>query len=145
MADERPARAPGVSEKCFPPGSAPRPPQHILLVDDDRELLTCVAKFVRHLGYEVTLAGDGREALEIFRAGCFELVVTDLQMPVLDGLELLENIKALSRRTPVVIITGQSDIGVEQAVGDAGASALLHKPFDLGELEDTLHQVFSFG
>lgn len=117
-------------------------PKRVLVVDDDRQMLILLAQYMSRLGYEVDLAADGREAFDLFRTGRFGLVVTDLQMPVLDGRALLEKIKSLSHRTPVVVITGQSAKQVERDGGVTRAAAILHKPFELGELEDTLHRVF---
>jgi two-component system response regulator PilR (NtrC family) len=108
---------------------------NILVVDDDRLLADNLVEYLTTLGYQATSAYGGHEALERFERGDFQLVVTDLMMPEMGGLELLERVKALDKRVIVMVITGYGT--VESAV-DAikkGAYDFIPKPFRMEELE----------
>ncbi len=119
--------------------SADRSPRRVLVVDDDPQIQRLVAGYLGRYGYEVTLAGNGREGWRLFQQGLYALVITDLQMPVIDGAALLARIKALDGNTPVVIITGQGREVVRDMLGsDGGAQAVLHKPFNLDTLLKTV-------
>lgn len=121
--------------------STDSPGKRVLVVDDDPEILTILSVLLNRLGYEVSEAVNGKQALEIFQQNRFVLVVTDLQMPLMDGLTLMAKVKAISRRTPVVVITGKPDTEVEQTAGMTLADAVLYKPFHLDTLEQTLARV----
>ena len=88
------------------------------------------------LGYTVVAAGGGRAALELFTAGPdrFDLVVTDIQMPGLGGLELLKRIRAIRPTLPVILTTGYSEVMDEAGARALGASDLLQKPFTRARL-----------
>lgn len=107
----------------------------ILLAEDDPTLREALAAFLRHRGHRVTLARHGGEALAALQENDFSLVVTDLIMPVADGLEVL---RAARRREPpplVVIMTGYASIdSAIQAIRE-GAYDYLRKPFKLQEIE----------
>jgi len=107
----------------------------ILVVDDDELLADNLVEYLITLGYEATSAYGGRQALDKFEQGDFQLVVTDLMMPEMGGLELLQKVKALDKRVIVMVITGYGTI--ESAV-DAirkGAYDFVPKPFKMDELE----------
>ena len=119
--------------------------RRVLVVDDDQQLLVILSKLLDRLDFEVSLACDGREACDMFRRDYFDLVITDLQMPRMDGLTLMAKIKSRSPKIPVVVMTGLSPEGVSQSGGVAPAAAVLYKPFDLGMLEQTLAEALSSG
>ena len=82
----------------------------ILLADDDVNLRRVLEFQLTEAGYKVSAASDGERALEIFSGGDFDCVVTDLRMPKLSGLELLEKIKALKAEIPVIVITAFGEV-----------------------------------
>ena len=82
-------------------------PKRILVADDNKVVQDLVSEFLEFLGYEVAHAINGIEALAIFLAGTFDLVLTDLEMPVMDGLKLAGRIKERSPNTPVILLTGE--------------------------------------
>ena len=107
----------------------------ILVVDDDELLADNLVEYLATLGYQATAAYGGRAALNRFEQEDFQLVLTDLMMPEMGGLELLEKVKALDKRVIVMVITGYGT--VESAV-DAikmGAYDFVPKPFKMDELE----------
>jgi len=97
----------------------------ILLADDDVNLRRVLEFQLTEAGYKVLTARDGAEALEIFTINDFDCVVTDLRMPKLSGLELLEKIKAGGAEVPVIVITAFGE--VETGDGDESRSFRLHQ------------------
>jgi DNA-binding NtrC family response regulator len=107
----------------------------ILIVDDDKEFAAGLAEHMREFGYSASVAYEGREGLDKFRAGDFHVVLTDLQMPSMDGMELLHEIKKLDNRSVVVVITGFGTIeSAVQAIKN-GAYDYITKPVKLEELD----------
>src|SRR2546423_7067644 len=78
----------------------------VLLVEDEKSLLNLFAEKIRKQGYEVLTAENGAEAWKIFQRAHFLVVVTDLRMPIKDGMEVLQDIKRSSPSTRVIIMTG---------------------------------------
>lgn len=108
----------------------------ILVVDDDRELLEMLAEYLATLGYRVVTASSGEEALQIVEAATPDLVLTDVYMGAMSGIELCARLKCDPRfeLLPVVIITGLSDLTSRIAGLAAGADDFFPKPFDFVEL-----------
>jgi two-component system response regulator MtrA len=108
-------------------------PEHVLLVEDDPSIREVTALGLRQAGLEVTVAGDGREGLDRFRAGGVDLVVLDVMLPSLDGFEVLREIRRESG-APVVMLTARSELH-DVVVGlELGADDYVTKPFELPEL-----------
>ncbi|MBA2848308.1 diguanylate cyclase [Thermosulfuriphilus ammonigenes] len=113
----------------------------LLLVDDDASVLSLLAEFVAHLGYPYKTAKDGLEALKRLEKEDFDVVITDLIMPRLDGLSLIKEIKKHWPEVDVIVITGYGREFRYSDVIKAGASDFINKPFDLDELEAKLSRV----
>ena len=107
----------------------------ILVVDDDKQLADNLVEYLSKLGYPAAPAYGGREGLGKFEQGDFQLVITDLMMPEMDGMELLSAVKKMDNRTMVIMVTGYSTI--DSAVGaiKKGAYDYISKPFKMEELE----------
>ncbi|MBI2894628.1 MAG: response regulator transcription factor [Deltaproteobacteria bacterium] len=108
--------------------------QRILIVEDEAPILTGLETLFRHHGYEVVTARDGREALERWTAGTFDLVVLDVMLPVLGGFEVLSQMRGSGDATPVLILTAR---GAETDVVEGlerGADDYVTKPFGVHEL-----------
>jgi DNA-binding response OmpR family regulator len=104
----------------------------ILLVDDEAPIQRMLEYPLKKDGYDVVIAGDGEEALEKFRAGKFDLVVLDIMLPKLDGLEVCKQIRAQSN-VPIVMLTARAD-EVDKVIGlELGADDYMTKPFSLRE------------
>jgi DNA-binding response OmpR family regulator len=104
----------------------------ILLVDDELAIQKMLEFPLRKDGYEVEIAGDGEEALVKFRAGRFDLVVLDIMMPKLDGLEVCKEIRSESN-VPIMMLTARAD-EVDKVIGlELGADDYMTKPFSLRE------------
>lgn len=105
---------------------------HVLLVDDDKEIRDVLSDYLEDLGCSVVVAENGAEAIVQFEHGKFDIVITDNDMPVMCGVELVGAIKAISN-VLVVMITGGA-ISEDKAL-KAGVDKFLTKPFIVGELE----------
>src|SRR5579871_335454 len=105
-------------------------PAHILVVDDYLVTQRVLRQILQNAGYTVSLAGDGFEALEHIEAQPFDLVILDLAMPRLDGLEVLARVRASEqyRDLPIIMLTASGDDQMREAAKQNGASAFLTKP-----------------
>lgn len=117
----------------------------ILVVDDFPTMRRIVRNLLKELGFEnVDEAEDGQIALEKLRNSRFELVVSDWNMPNLDGLEMLKQIRADPDLTkmPVLMVTAEAKKENIIAAAQAGASGYVVKPFTAATLEDKLNKIF---
>ncbi len=113
-------------------------PVRVLLADDDESLRRVQEYQLTKAGFAVTTCADGDAALEEFRENLHDLVVTDVRMPGLDGLELLERLRAISAETPVIVITGHGTVETAVQAMKQGAFDFLTKPFPTDTLQLTL-------
>jgi two-component system response regulator MtrA len=105
----------------------------ILLVEDDPSIREITALGLRNAGFDVDVAGDGQQGLERFRDGTYDLILLDVMLPRLDGLELCRAIRRTST-VPVVMLTARADT-IDVVVGlEAGADDYVKKPFEVPEL-----------
>ncbi|MBW2108744.1 MAG: response regulator [Deltaproteobacteria bacterium] len=108
---------------------------NILIVDDDQAFADTLAEHLVERGYTAKVAYDGNEGLERYRSGAYHVIFTDLQMPGMDGMELLHEIKKADSRSVVVVITGFGTIeGAVQAI-KKGAYDFITKPVKFEELD----------
>lgn len=107
----------------------------LLLVEDDAALSTTLLRTFTRLGWNVQLSADGARALEKWCACEPDVVLLDLSLPGLDGLQILTRARARGLRTPVLILTARGTVGDRVLGLNAGADDYLAKPFDLDELE----------
>ncbi len=110
----------------------------ILIVDDDELVRMTLSVLVGSLGYHCLVAGDGVEALAVLRSTQVDLVLTDIVMPGMDGLELLAHIHEHHRETDVIVSTGFHEKASYADVIKAGAIDFIKKPIDQAELEAKL-------
>ena len=119
--------------------------KHILVADDNKAIRDTVSWFLKFIGYEVALAGDGIEALAVFLVNSFDLVLTDLEMPVMDGLSLAGHIKERSPDTPIIIMTGDDRETVLEKVKQETVHSVIFKPFSLEDLQITIQGALASG
>ncbi len=106
----------------------------ILIVDDDRTLRRTLAASLETEGYHVAEAGDGREGLDKALAGNFDLIVLDVVLPSLDGLEVCRKLREAGRQTPVIILSGKKIRETDKVLGlELGGDDYLLKPFGADE------------
>jgi DNA-binding NtrC family response regulator len=107
----------------------------ILVVDDDKHLADNLVEYLAKLGYQAVAAYGGKEAVERFEKENFHLVITDLMMPEMGGLEVLQAVKALDSRAIILVITGYGTIQSAVSAIKEGAYDFVPKPFKMSELE----------
>ncbi|QDG53586.1 response regulator [Persicimonas caeni] len=115
----------------------------ILVVDDSRSLRQMVCFTLREAGYDIMEATNGVEALEVAEAESADLVLTDVNMPQMDGITLVGKLRELSsyRFTPILILTTESTTDMKMKGKQAGATGWLVKPFDPDKLLATIQRV----
>jgi len=116
-------------------------PVSVLLVDDDEEFLAILAERLIIRGMEVTTAPSGRAALDLVRLAWFSVIVLDLQMPGMDGLEVLEQLIAVNPAQQVILLTGHATVSKGVRAMKLGAADLLEKPVDIRELVQKINTV----
>jgi two-component system chemotaxis response regulator CheY len=101
-----------------------------LVVDDSTLVRTKVSHALADAGFDVEEAKDGAEAYAKFLEATFDLVITDILMPVSNGLDLLKRVRHLNPRVPVIMLSSASDRQIVEQARGLGASGYLLKPFD---------------
>ena len=104
----------------------------ILAVDDSPSMREMLAAVLRESGYQVVEAEDGVKALELAKTRSIDVVLTDQNMPNMDGLSLVKNLRSLPayKDTPIMMLTTESSAEMKQKGRDAGATGWMVKPFD---------------
>jgi two-component system chemotaxis response regulator CheY len=107
----------------------------ILAVDDSPSMREMLAAVLRDSGYQVVEAEDGVKALELAKTRSIDVVLTDQNMPNMDGLSLVKNLRGLPayKDTPIMMLTTESSAEMKQKGRDAGATGWMVKPFDPGQ------------
>src|SRR5215471_19352198 len=107
----------------------------ILLAEDNRELSTWIARLLRRDNYVIDCVHRGDDADAALASQTYDLVVLDLGLPHLDGIEVLRRLRARSKTTPVIILTANDAVSSRVRGLDSGADDYLIKPFDADEFE----------
>ena len=105
------------------------------MVDDEKQAADMLVDYLSNLDYQTVAAYSGYDALSKFKDGDFQLIITDLKMPEMDGMELLEAAKSLDKRVVVLVITGYGTIESAVMAIKKGAYDFIPKPFKMKELE----------
>jgi two-component system, OmpR family, response regulator MprA len=113
-------------------------PVKILAVDDDRAVREALRRTLTLAGYDVDLAEDGEQALELTVQAVPDAVVLDVGLPGIDGLEVCRSLRRLGNRVPILILTARDAVADRIDGLDAGADDYMVKPFDVGELKARL-------
>ena len=114
--------------------------QNIMVVDDDRLNRELLSKVLRQEGYQVLEACDGDIALKILQALPCDLVITDFLMPMLNGIEFVEQLRSLHPQIPIIFMTGYLAAISDKKIVDEVAE-ILAKPFELRVLRSSVHRL----
>jgi len=113
-------------------------PGRVLVVDDEPEVRLVLLEFLSSRGYDVIAASGGAEAVAIVEATKPDLVLLDVAMPDMDGLEALRRIVAIAPTLAVIMVTANADIGITSKLLALGAVDYVPKPFDLDYLDQAV-------
>jgi DNA-binding NtrC family response regulator len=116
---------------------------NVLVVDDDPNLTDLLVDTLVVIGYEAYAAESAKTALEVLRKERIDLVISDINMPEISGIELLEEIKKAHRHLPVMLITGIGSDSIRSRAYSSGADSFLAKPFRIGTIESEIGRMLS--
>lgn len=117
----------------------------VLIADDEEDILEIVADRLEFLGFEVQTVQDGLACIETIERGAPDLVLLDIRMPRMDGMEVLTRLRETHPELPVVILSASSERKVAEETLSEGAVDYLLKPFEARDLEKKLERVFGKG
>ncbi|MDD9920402.1 MAG: response regulator [Alphaproteobacteria bacterium] len=117
----------------------------ILTVDDSISIRQMVAFTLKQAGFNVVEASDGEQGLQVARNNSVDLIITDLNMPNMDGLQMIQNLRgdAAYKFTPILMLTTESDDTKKMAGKQAGATGWLVKPFNPEQLLKVINKVMA--
>ncbi len=110
---------------------------HVLVVDDEQMDRVMLKRILEGAGHEVYLASEGEQGFKTYLKNDIEIIITDLEMPRVDGLEFIESVRALFPRAAIIAVSGKGQTVLDEAKR-MGAFAALTKPFDPEELLNTI-------
>ncbi len=120
-------------------------PTRVLLVDDDDAVRNALRRVLEHRGYNVISCGSGREALERLAGGGYDAMVSDVRMPGMSGLRLLRAVREHDLDLPVILVTGNPDLGSATEAVEHGAFQYLIKPIESARLNEVVERAAAVG
>ena len=126
-----------------------RPSTRVLLAEDDRELRTLLSLLLTEEGYQVSALSSGRELFDRVAeelgssTSSFDAIVSDVRMPGMSAFDVLSQLRGITQRVPVILITAFADQATQRRAERLGVAAVLDKPFDIDDLRRTLLEIFS--
>ncbi len=109
-------------------------PKRMLVVDDEKSVRDLLAEYLNEYGYEVTCAENGQDALKIYKEEHFDIILSDLNMAPMNGLELLNKVKEIDSDAIFIMITGYPSISSSIEAIKKGARDYITKPFNIDEI-----------
>ncbi len=120
-----------------------KPKAHILIVDDEADLRTLLRHILTAQGYQITDAEDGEEAIELIKRQKFDIALLDIQMPNINGIQVLKYIKDHSPQTKAVMLTGYADLKHAMEAKEFGARDFIGKPYKLEDVLSTIEHILA--
>ena len=115
----------------------------LMMVDDEPDILETGKRYLQRHGYRVITAENGREAINKYKKHMIDMVVLDIGLPDMNGLNCLKTLKSINQNAKIVISTGSYTLSDEKEVLDLGAAAILPKPYSLNELLSTAKKILN--
>lgn len=112
----------------------------LLITDDDRALRRAIADVFRNLGLDIATAGDGDEAISMIEAGHIHLIVLDMHMPRVSGLDVMRHVRSRNGKLPFILMSGALDESIEREAEQMHAYRVLSKPLRVTTLRETVMQ-----
>ncbi len=115
--------------------------KNIILIDDEPDVLEILKEFLEYLDHNVDPFENPKLALEKFSQKNYDILITDINLPEIDGYELISKIRKIDSDIPIVIISGYIDDFQKENILKKGANAYIEKPFTLSKLQETIDNV----
>ncbi len=115
----------------------------ILIADDDRQVLCLVQRLLNDAGYETREASNGLSALQFFHTFFFDLIITDLRMPGMDGMGFINEVRQLEPAVPIIVLTAYAVPEVTECDNNKGKFIYMAKPFEIDALLGCITEVLS--
>jgi putative nucleotidyltransferase with HDIG domain len=115
--------------------------EKILVIDDEEMILDVAREILTSIGYDVTITPDGHEGIRLLSGDKFSLLLTDIRMPDITGLEVIQSVREYNKEIPIIIITGHGTLDVAIKALKLGAQGFLLKPFTTAELRAAVAEV----
>ena len=116
---------------------------HILIADDEDDLRTLLRHILTAQGYQITSAMDGEEAIELLKREKFDVALLDIQMPNINGIEVLKYIKEHCPHTKAVMLTGYADLKHAMEAKEFGARDFIGKPYKFEDVLSTIEHILA--
>lgn len=115
----------------------------VLLVDDEEMIIDVGSQMLKHMGYEVLTAGDGKEALEVYQEnrGVIDIVILDMIMPEMGGSQTYDGLKAIDPEVKVLLSSGYSRDGQAEEILKKGCRGFIQKPFDMKDISQRIAEI----
>ena len=110
----------------------------ILIIDDDSAVRSSLSFMLKRAGYEAQTVPGPREAMEVVRSVAPDLILMDIRMPIMDGIQATEKIRAISLTVPIIAVTAYAFYTERQQAIQAGCNAVISKPYSLERLKETI-------
>lgn len=113
----------------------------IIVIDDDPVMLLAIREALNNQGYEVFATSDAEDALDTLKQEQYDLIITDIMMPYMSGIEVVSNIKSNKTQTPIIIISALEAEEIKMLAVQEGATAFLQKPLQLNLLVEKVNTI----
>ncbi len=114
---------------------------HLMIIEDDKAAAYSLKEYFGRVGYESDVFTNPREGVRAFKLGGYDTVLTDIKMPGLNGLEVLEEVRSQDPAARVIIMTGYADLEIAIAAVNSGAYAFFRKPLELDKVKECLQKI----
>ncbi len=111
----------------------------ILILDDEELIIRSIARLLEKNGFEVMVAKNGQDAITMVEEENFDLIIADIRMPGINGLEVVKAIQK-NKKIPTIFITGYADPDIEREAKKTNPIAYLYKPFDISEIMEKINK-----
>ena len=115
--------------------------KRVLIIDDEPDIREVLKEFCRILGFEAVIADSGEKGLKLFRKDDFNLIISDLKMPDINGFEFVKKVREKDKNIPIVICSGFIDDKNKEEILNCGADFYLEKPFKMKELKKIFEKI----
>ncbi len=113
----------------------------VLIIDDEEDIRNIIGEFCEMIGVDKRICSNGKEGIEMFKKENFDLVISDIKMPDMDGYEFVKKIRELDNSIPVVICSGFIDEKTKDKFKEIGINYYLEKPFKLKDIKDLIDKL----